>query len=165
MGPAILFSSFNHSMKQPPLARDSLYISSPNEPRSFLRTQSPISPSFPPILTTCFRAMQYPPKSQMNFLPPELLELILLWTVRACPYDKNKVLALRTVSKAFNTALRPYVLKTIQLEFSRFLKRPESLGGGPPDERALEAIGGFCQALCLDMMAVRDEGTYICQSK
>jgi hypothetical protein len=71
-----------------------------------------------------------------------------------CRCEKNVVLPLRRVSKAFNTALRPYVLKTIQLEFSRFLKSGPEL----PDGAALERIGGFCQAVYLDMMVVRDEG-------
>ena len=92
--------------------------------------------------------------AQMDSLPPELLELILLWTVRMCRCEKNMVLPLRSVSKAFNTALRPYVLKTIQLEFSRFLQSGPEL----PSSTALEAIGGFCQAVYLDMMVVRDEG-------
>ncbi|KAG0649865.1 hypothetical protein D0Z07_4018 [Hyphodiscus hymeniophilus] len=88
----------------------------------------------------------------MESLPPELVELILLWTSRMCRCDKNNVLPLRHVSKAFNTSLRPYVLKTIQLEFSRFLKGPN-----PPSREALAGIGGFCQAVYLDMMVVRDE--------
>jgi hypothetical protein len=96
--------------------------------------------------------MHTPP--QLDSLPPELLELILLWTVRMCRCEKNNVLPLRCVSKAFNTALRPYVLKTIQLEFSRFLRTGPEL----PSTEALEAIGGFCQAVYLDMMVVRDEG-------
>jgi hypothetical protein len=96
--------------------------------------------------------MRTPP--QLSSLPPELLELILAWTVCMCRCEKNKVLSLRYVSKAFNTALRPYVLKTIQLEFSRFLRTGPDL----PRQDALEAIGGFCQAVYLDMMVVRDEG-------
>lgn len=94
------------------------------------------------------------PVAELDSLPPELLELILLWTVRMCRCEKNKVLPLRYVSKAFNTTLRPYVLKTIQLEFSRFLNQPSN--------EALEAIGGFCQAVYLDMMVVRDEGRLGC---
>lgn len=96
------------------------------------------------------------PIAELDSLPPELLELVLLWTVRMCRCEKNKVLPLRCVSKAFNTTLRPYVLKTIQLEFSRFLNQPSN--------DALEAIGGFCQAVYLDMMVVRDEGTLKCLS-
>lgn len=94
------------------------------------------------------------PIAELDSLPPELLELILLWTVRICRCEKNKVLPLRYVSNAFNTTLRPYVLKTIQLEFSRFLTQP-SYG-------ALDAIGGFCQAVYLDMMVVRDDGKLDC---
>lgn len=98
--------------------------------------------------------MHTPP--ELSTLPPELLELILLWTVRMCRCEKNKVLPLRNVSKAFNAALKPYVLKTIQLEFSRFLRAgPELLC-----REALRDIGGFCQAVYLDMMVVRDEGTF-----
>ena len=73
-----------------------------------------------------------------------------------CRCDKNKVLPLRSVSNAFNAALRPYVLKTIQLDFSRFLRAsPELLC-----REALRDIGGFCHAVYLDMMVVRDEGTF-----
>ena len=70
-----------------------------------------------------------------------------------CRCEKNTVLSLRYVSKAFNFCLRPYVLKTIQLEFSRFLKGPNL-----PTTEVLGAIGGFCHAVYLDMMVVRDEG-------
>ena len=76
-----------------------------------------------------------------------------------CRGEKNRALALRSVSKGFNTALRPYVLKTIQLEFSRFLRTEKALGRDAVETEALERIGGFCQAVYLDMMVVRDEGT------
>jgi hypothetical protein len=75
-----------------------------------------------------------------------------------CRCEKNVVLPLRYVSKAFNTTLRPYVLKTVQLEFSRFSKDGPKL----PNFEALEAVGGFCHAVYLDMMVVRDEGTLEC---
>jgi hypothetical protein len=93
----------------------------------------------------------------MDSLSPELIELILLWDVRMCRCEKNTVLPLRLVCKAFNIALRPYVFKTIQLEFSRFL----SFAPTPLSREALEAVGDFCQAVYLDMMVVRDEGMLV----
>jgi hypothetical protein len=98
--------------------------------------------------------MERPVAKKLDSLPPELLELVLLWTTRMCRCEKNNVLPLRYVSKAFNTALRPYVLMTVQLEFSRFLKGPTQ-----PNPGALQTVGSFCQSVYLDMMVVRDEGT------
>ena len=119
-------------------------------PTSFSpNTRAPMRPSPSQQLQSTMER----PIAEMDSLPPELLELILLWTVRMCRCEKNKALQLRYVSKAFNTALRPYVLRTVQLEFSRFLRGPHV-----PRIEALEALGGFCQAVYLDMMVVRDEG-------
>jgi hypothetical protein len=59
----------------------------------------------------------------MDSLPAELLSLILLWKIRMCRCDKNAILPLRLVCKGFDEILKPYVFKTIQLEFSRFLRQ------------------------------------------
>jgi hypothetical protein len=59
----------------------------------------------------------------MDSLPAELLNLILLWDIRMCRCEKNSILPLRLVCKAFDEILKPYVFKTIQLEFSRFLRQ------------------------------------------
>ncbi|PMD48845.1 hypothetical protein L207DRAFT_505867 [Hyaloscypha variabilis F] len=59
----------------------------------------------------------------MDSLPAELLNLILLWNIRMSRCEKNTILPLRLVCKAFNEILKPYVFKTIQLEFSRFLRQ------------------------------------------
>ncbi len=40
-----------------------------------------------------------------------------------CRCEKNTILPLRLVCKAFDGILKPYVFKTIQLEFSRFLRQ------------------------------------------
>lgn len=92
--------------------------------------------------------------STMDSLPRELIELILLWNVRMCECEKNSIFPLRLVCKAFDIALKPYIFKTIQLEFSKFLRAVPT-----PDMRALESVGNLCQAVYLDMMVVRDEGT------
>jgi len=59
----------------------------------------------------------------MDSLPAELLNLILLWNIRMSRCEKNTILPLRLVCKAFDEILKPYVFKTIQLEFSRFLRQ------------------------------------------
>ncbi|KAH8808140.1 hypothetical protein F5884DRAFT_752689 [Xylogone sp. PMI_703] len=87
----------------------------------------------------------------MDSLPRELLELILLWDVRMCRCEKNTILSLRGVCKAFDAALKPYVFKTVQLEFSRFLRT-----GDTPIIEALERIGSICNAIYIDMMVIRD---------
>jgi hypothetical protein len=91
----------------------------------------------------------------MDSLPPELIELILLDNVRMCHFKKNRLFPLRLVCRAFDAALRPYIFKTIQLEFSKFLRAAPT-----PDMKALESIGYLCQAVYLDMMVVRDDGMY-----
>ena len=63
------------------------------------------------------------------------------------------ILNLRLVCKAFDMALRTCAFKTIQLEFSRFLRHAPT-----PDVQSLVGVGGLCEALYLDMMVVRDEG-------
>ncbi|RDL42181.1 uncharacterized protein BP5553_02160 [Venustampulla echinocandica] len=87
----------------------------------------------------------------MDLLPAEILGLILLWDVRMCRLDKNIILPLRLVCKAFDVALRPYIFKTIQLEFSRFLR------SAVPNTGSLTRVGHLCEAIYLDMMMIRDE--------
>lgn len=70
-----------------------------------------------------------------------------------CRCDKNKILPLRLVCRAFDTALKPYIFKTVQLEFSRFLRDAPR-----PKLEELARVGQLCDALYLDMMVVRDEG-------
>jgi hypothetical protein len=89
----------------------------------------------------------------MDSLPTEILGLILLWDVRMCACDKNTILPLRRVCKAFDDALRPYLFKTVQLEFSRFLRNTMK-----PEIEYLVPLGHLCEAFYLDMMVVRDEG-------
>ena len=89
----------------------------------------------------------------MESLPPEMLGIILYWDVRMCRCEKNAVLPHRLVCKAFDNALKPFIFKTVQLEFSRFLKNDRT-----PKIDSLERVGGICEALYLDMMVVRDEG-------
>lgn len=89
----------------------------------------------------------------MDSLPHELLESILTFNIHMCRDEKNKIFPLRLVCKAFDAFLKPYIFKTIQLEFSRFLRH-----GPTPDLTALGTVGNLCQAIYLDMMVVRDEG-------
>jgi hypothetical protein len=70
----------------------------------------------------------------MDSLPTELLSLILLWDIRMCRCEKNAILPLRLVCKAFDGILKPYVFKTIQLEFSRFLRQRRGALGASWDE-------------------------------
>jgi hypothetical protein len=88
----------------------------------------------------------------MDNLPQELVELILVWVVRMCPSDKNSITPLRLVCKSFDKALKSYIFKTLQLEFSKFARY------GGPDMMAVAKVGELCQAIYLDMMVVRDEG-------
>lgn len=69
-----------------------------------------------------------------------------------CPSDKNAVTPLRLVCKAFDNALKSYLFKTLQLEFSKFSR------SNAPDISALGAVGRLCEAIYLDMMIIRDEG-------
>ena len=96
------------------------------------------------------------PLAIMESLPQELIELVLLWNVRMCKCDKNEVLPLRLVCKAFDVALKPYIFKTIPLDFSKFLKVAET-----PGLRDLTAVGALCQAVYLNMMVIRDEGMLV----
>lgn len=91
----------------------------------------------------------------MDSLPRELLESILFFNVRMCRSNKNALLPLRLVCKAFDAFLKPYALRTIQLEFSKFLRDAPT-----PKLAALETAGKFCQAVYIDVMVIRDEGMF-----
>ncbi|KAG9235129.1 hypothetical protein BJ875DRAFT_282160 [Amylocarpus encephaloides] len=87
----------------------------------------------------------------MNQLPVEILGLILKWDVVLARLDKNSILPLRLVCKAFDQSLRPYIMRTIKLEYSCFLKNSKINVAG------LEKVGNLCDSVYLDMMVVRDE--------
>lgn len=70
-----------------------------------------------------------------------------------CCGDKNAIIELRSVCKAFDAVLKPYLFKTIQLEFSKFLRHERT-----PSVMALERVGDCCESMYLDMMIIRDEG-------
>lgn len=99
----------------------------------------------------------------MDKLPNELIDLILTCYVQSCRDFKNQVLKLRFVSKHFDTFLRPYLFRTIQLESTKFLDAgEEGKGKGKGSEvstniDALRNVGQWCQALYCDMMVIRDE--------
>ncbi|KAK8125117.1 uncharacterized protein PG998_000876 [Apiospora kogelbergensis] len=92
----------------------------------------------------------------MNILPPEIVLSILEHCVINHYGDKNSLLGLRTVCRLFDDIIKPYVLRTLQLEFTRLDKvaRHER----PLDDDALGRIGHLCHALYLDLMLVRDDG-------
>ncbi|EKD18836.1 hypothetical protein MBM_03078 [Drepanopeziza brunnea f. sp. 'multigermtubi' MB_m1] len=88
----------------------------------------------------------------MDSLPTEILGLILQWEVRMCERHKNTIVQHRLVCKAFDLALRAFAFKTVQLEFSRFLRHEAT-----PDPDSLSSVGAICEAIHLDLMVVRDE--------
>ncbi|KAI1102364.1 hypothetical protein F4804DRAFT_267602 [Jackrogersella minutella] len=92
----------------------------------------------------------------MDELPPEIVLQILEFTVVSLYNSKNQLLRLRTVCKLFDEVLKPFALRTLQLEFTRLDKTERRLR--PPSDDALRRIGPLCRALYLDMMVVRDEG-------
>jgi hypothetical protein len=88
----------------------------------------------------------------MDQLPTEILRLVLQWDVSMSRIDKNSILPLRLTCKAFDNALRPYLLKTIKLEYSCFLRNSTH------NVKTLERVGNLCDSIYLDMMVIRDEG-------
>ena len=58
----------------------------------------------------------------MEKLPSEIVICILEYCVVSHYSDKNSLLAIRTVCKLFDQILSPFVLKTLQLEFTRLDK-------------------------------------------
>jgi hypothetical protein len=82
----------------------------------------------------------------------EILRLILRWDVSMCRLDKNSLLPLRLTCKAFDNVLRPYLMKTIKMEYSCFLRDTKY------NVRTLERVGNLCDSIYLDMMVIRDEG-------
>jgi hypothetical protein len=93
----------------------------------------------------------------MESLPPELLRSILLASVSLCRGEKNVLFPLRLVNKRFDFIVREYVFKTIQLDFSSFIK-----GHSTPKFESLQDVGQFSHALYCDMMVVRDQGMMFC---
>lgn len=88
----------------------------------------------------------------MNRLPPELIDAILLQCVASGP--KNAILGLRLVCRAFNRILKPFVCRTLGLEFSRLSRTSRHTR---PQIDALQTIGYHCKSLYIDLMVVRDE--------
>ena len=88
----------------------------------------------------------------MDQLPTEILRLVLRWEVSMSRDDKNSLLPLRLVCKAFDEALKPYLLKTVKLEYSCFL-RDATLSA-----KTLKPVGNLVDSVYMDMMVIRDEG-------
>ncbi|KHJ34869.1 hypothetical protein EV44_g5007 [Erysiphe necator] len=93
----------------------------------------------------------------MDSLPTELLWQILAWEVQICRYEKNAIVPLRLVCHAFDSALKPYIFKTVQLEFSRLLRCARNYRQeNRMDFGRLKEFGLLTEALHLDLMVVRD---------
>ena len=79
--------------------------------------------------------------------------------------DKNAVLPLRFVCRSFDIALKPWLFKTIQLDFSRLLR----IKKGAIGLDGLSEVGQLASAVYIDMMVIRDEGQSkllkICKNK
>ncbi|ROT41569.1 hypothetical protein SODALDRAFT_331316 [Sodiomyces alkalinus F11] len=88
----------------------------------------------------------------MDVLPTELLDAILQQCIDQGP--RNDVLELRLVCSAFDCYLKPYVCRTVALEFSRL---SAASGRRRPDPDALQTIGKHCKALYIDLTILRDE--------
>ncbi|ESZ91185.1 hypothetical protein SBOR_8436 [Sclerotinia borealis F-4128] len=91
----------------------------------------------------------------MDQLPTELLGLILEKKIEMCCCDKNDVLDLRLVCKAFDQILKPSIFKTIQLEFSRFSSF-RNIDNHPDQLKTLQSVGPLSSSVYIDMMVVRD---------
>jgi hypothetical protein len=92
------------------------------------------------------------PDDAMNRLPPELIDAILLQCVASGP--KNAILSLRHVCRTFNRILKPFICRTLGLEFSRLSRTSRQIR---PQMDALQTIGYHCKSLYIDLMVVRDE--------
>ncbi|KAH6997678.1 hypothetical protein BKA56DRAFT_470682 [Ilyonectria sp. MPI-CAGE-AT-0026] len=88
----------------------------------------------------------------MDQLPRELVDAILQQCVARGP--KNSVLPLRLVCRVFDQILKPFVLRTLDLEFSRLSK---TSGEAHPRIDALQTIGYHCKSLYIDLMVLRDD--------
>lgn len=88
----------------------------------------------------------------MNQLPRELIDAILEQCVARGP--KNSVLPLRLVCRLFDRIIKPFVCRTLDLEFSRLSK---TSGMPHPQRDALQTIGYHCKSIYIDLMVLRDE--------
>ncbi|KAK7421085.1 hypothetical protein QQX98_002443 [Neonectria punicea] len=88
----------------------------------------------------------------MDQLPRELIDAILQQCVARGP--KNSVLPLRLVCRVFDRILKPFVCRTLDLEFSRLSK---TSGEAQPRIDALQTIGYHCKSLYIDLMVLRDD--------
>ncbi|PQE12359.1 hypothetical protein CJF31_00000573 [Rutstroemia sp. NJR-2017a BVV2] len=91
----------------------------------------------------------------MNTIPPETLVMILQYVVDGCRSDKNSVLKLRLVCKAFDKCLKQTALKTIQLDFKRIYRFRE-IERNKAQKSSLHDISPCTENLYIDMTIVRD---------
>lgn len=95
----------------------------------------------------------------MDSLPQELVEAVLEQCVAGG--TKNNVLSLRLVCRAFNFGLKPYALRTLNLDFTRLNRALEETR---PTYEALQTIGYHCKSIFIDLMVLRDERKCSCSS-
>ncbi|CAI4216711.1 unnamed protein product [Parascedosporium putredinis] len=88
----------------------------------------------------------------MDKIPFEILAAILRTTVLST--SKNAALNLRFVCRAFDTALKPVLCQTLNLEFTRISRFSHRR---PPMIEGLQTIGYHCTSLYIDLMLLRDE--------
>ncbi|KAF4978022.1 hypothetical protein FZEAL_5529 [Fusarium zealandicum] len=88
----------------------------------------------------------------MDQIPRELIVDILQQCIDNGP--KNAVLPLRLVCRLFDQILKPFVCRTLDLEFSRLSKASDE---PHPQIDALQTIGYHCKSLYIDLMVLRDD--------
>jgi hypothetical protein len=89
----------------------------------------------------------------MEKLPAETLENILAFVLAAHESDKHKVLELRQVCSAFDSALQRPFFKTVNLTFHHLSKNKART-----EPRLLKSLGHHTEILNVDLMVVRDDG-------
>ncbi|KAM3075700.1 hypothetical protein ACMFMG_007831 [Clarireedia jacksonii] len=91
----------------------------------------------------------------MNKIPAEILVPILQDVVDMSGSDKNSILNLRLVCKAFDRYLKQSALKTIQLDFTR-IHRFRKIERNIARRTSLFRINPFIENVYIDMTIVRD---------
>src|SRR4051812_4882107 len=91
----------------------------------------------------------------MNTIPSETLVTILQYVVDGCRSDKNSILDLRLVCKAFDKCLKQTALKTVQLDFAR-IHQFRKIDKNKAQILSLYDISPCIENLYIDMTIVRD---------
>lgn len=91
----------------------------------------------------------------MDKLPQELVQAILEQCVASG--RKNDVLQIRLACRAFDYCLKPFALRTLNLDFTRLNR---ALDETRPTFESLQTIGYNCKSLFIDLMVLRDDRGY-----